>query len=78
MFEDEPTWDSFIDVVKQQCYPIGNDEDQYIRCITLRQERGQAVMEITNTFHTLHTMMDIKDSKQNLVPKYCGALHRYI
>jgi hypothetical protein len=44
----------------------------------LRQERGQTVLEFTNTFHTLHTKMGIKDSERHLVLKYHGALHRYI
>jgi hypothetical protein len=39
----EPTWDFFVDVVKEQYYPVGNYEDQYMRWTTLRQERGQAV-----------------------------------
>jgi hypothetical protein len=42
------------------------------------QERGQAVPEFTNTFHTLHTKLGIKDSERHLVLKYRGALHRYI
>jgi hypothetical protein len=48
----EPTWDFFVDVVKEQYYPVGNYEDQYMRWTTLRQERGQEVPEFTNTFHT--------------------------
>jgi hypothetical protein len=51
----EPTWDFFVDVVKEQYYPVGNYEDQYMRWTTLRQERGQVVPEFTNTFHTLRT-----------------------
>ena len=68
----------FVDVVKEQYYPVGNYEDQYMRWTTLRQERGQAVMEFTNTFHTLCTKMGIKDSERHLVLKYHGAIHRYI
>ena len=50
-----------------------------MRWTTLRQEiRGQAIPEFTNTFHTLHTKLGIKDSKRHLVLKCCGALHRYI
>jgi hypothetical protein len=74
----EPTWDFFVDAVKEQYYPVGNYEDQYMRWTTLRQERGQAVLEFTNTFHTLHTKLGIKDSERHLVLKYRGALHRYI
>jgi hypothetical protein len=58
-----PTWDFFVDAVKEQYYPVGNYEDQYMRWTTLRQERGQAVPEFTNTFHTLHTKLGIKDSE---------------
>ena len=57
---------------------VGNYEDQYMRWTTLRQERGQAVPEFTNTFHTLRTKLGIKDSERHLVLKYRGALHRYI
>jgi hypothetical protein len=39
----EPTWDFFVDAVKEQYYPVGNYDDQYMRWTTLRQERGQAV-----------------------------------
>jgi hypothetical protein len=74
----DPTWDFFVDAVKEQYYPVGNYEDQYMRWITLRQERGQAVPEFTNTFHTLCPKLGIKDSEQHLVLKYRGALHRYI
>jgi len=49
-----------------------------MRWTTLRQERGQVAMEFTNTFHTLHTKLRIKDSERYLVLKYRGALHRYI
>jgi hypothetical protein len=59
----EPTWDFFVDAVKEQYYPVGNYEDQYMRWTTLRQERGQAVPEFTNTFHTLCTKLGIKDSE---------------
>jgi hypothetical protein len=74
----EPTWEFFVDVVKEQYYLIGNYEDQYMRWTTLRQERGQAVLEFTNTFHTLCTKLGIKDSERHLVLKYRGALHKYI
>jgi hypothetical protein len=49
-----------------------------MRWTLLQQERGQAVMEFTNTFHTLCTKMGIKDSERHLVLKYRGALQRYI
>ena len=49
-----------------------------MRWTTLRQERGQAVLDFTNTFHALHTKLGIKDFERYLVLKYCGALHRYI
>jgi hypothetical protein len=59
----EPTWDFFVDAVKEQYYPVGNYEDQYMRWTTLWQERGQEVLEFTNTFHTLRTKLGIKDSE---------------
>jgi hypothetical protein len=74
----EPTWDFFVDAVKEQYYPVGNYEDQYMRWTTLHQERGQSVLEFTNRFHTLRTKLGIKYSERHLVLKYRGALHRYI
>ena len=47
-----------------------------MRWTTLRQERGQAIPEFTNTFHNLCTKLGIKESKRNLVLKYRGALHK--
>jgi hypothetical protein len=61
IFGAEPTWDSFMDVIKEQYYPVGNYDDQYTRWTTLRQERDQTVSEFTNTFHTLCTKMGIRD-----------------
>jgi len=49
-----------------------------MRWTTLWQERGQVVSEFTNTFHTLHTKLGIKDSERHLVLKYRGVLHGYI
>jgi hypothetical protein len=49
-----------------------------MRWTTLWQERGQEVIEFTNTFHTLCTKIGIKDFERHLVLKYHGALHRYI
>jgi hypothetical protein len=66
----DPTWDFFVDVVKEQYYPVGNYEDQYMRWTTLWQERGQEVSEFTNTFHTLRTKLGIKYSEGHLVLKY--------
>jgi hypothetical protein len=67
-----------VDAVKEQYYPVGNYEDQYMRWTTLWQERGQVVLDFINTFHTLRTNMGIKDSEWHLVLKYHGALHKYI
>jgi hypothetical protein len=67
-----------VDAIKEQYYHVGNYEDQYMRWTTLRKEKGQEVLEFTNTFHTLRTNLDIKDSERHLVLKYRGDLHRYI
>jgi hypothetical protein len=63
MFEVKPTWDFLWMSIKEQYYPVGNYDDQYMRWTTLHQERDQIVSEFTNTFHTLHTKMGIKDSE---------------
>ena len=31
MFEENPTWASFIDVIKEQYYHVGNYDDQYTK-----------------------------------------------
>jgi hypothetical protein len=74
----DPTWDFFVDAVKEQYYPVDNYHDQYMRWTMLHQERGQEGFEFTNTFHTLFTKMGIKYFECHLVLKYRGALHSYI
>jgi hypothetical protein len=78
IFAISPTWDSFMDSIKEQYYHVGTHEGQYTRWTTLHQERDQTVPHFTNIFHTLHTKLGIKDSERHLVLKYCGCLHRYI
>jgi hypothetical protein len=78
MFEVEPTWEFFMDAVKEEYYPIGNYDEQYMRWTTLCQERGQTMSEFTNTFHTLRTKLSIKYFKRHMVIKYHGGIHRYI
>jgi hypothetical protein len=63
IFGPGPTWETFVDALKEQYYPVGNYDDQYTRWTTLHQERDQTVSEYTNIFHTLHTKLGIKDSK---------------
>ena len=62
MFETNPTWASFIELVRERYYPVGNYDDQYTKWTILRQERDQTVSEYTNEFHTLCTKLGIKDS----------------
>jgi hypothetical protein len=73
-----PTWEDFVDSLKEQYYPIGSYDDQCTIWMALRQERGQTMLEFTNTFHTFPTKIGIKYSEKNMVLKYCGVLHRYI
>jgi hypothetical protein len=54
------TWEYFVDSLKEQYYPVGSYDDLYTRWTTLRQERGQTVLEFKNNFHTLRTKMGIK------------------
>ena len=78
LFSAAPTWDSFRDAIKEQYYPVGSYEDEYIKWTTLRQGRDQDVPEFTNLFHTLRTKLGIKDSEQHLILKYRGCLHKNI
>jgi hypothetical protein len=74
----KPTWDFFVDAVKEQFYPVDYYEDWYMIWTTLWHEKSQTMPNFTNTFHTLHTKLGIKESERHLVLKYRGALHRYI
>jgi hypothetical protein len=78
LFTVTTTWESFRDDFKEKYYPSRSYDDLYTKWITLQQERDQAVPELKNIFHTLHTKMSIKDSERHIVLKYHGALHRYI
>ena len=78
MLEANPTWDSFIDVVKEKYSPVEKYDDQYTKWTILRQERDQTVSEYTNKFHTLCTKLRIKDSERHLILKYRSGLHWYI
>jgi hypothetical protein len=69
---------AFVDALKEELYPIGNYDDQYMRWTTLRQKRDQTVSEYTNIFHTLRSNLGIKDFERHLVLKYHSGLHRYI
>jgi hypothetical protein len=34
-FKREPTWETFVDFLKEEFYPIRNYDDQYMRWMTL-------------------------------------------
>ena len=36
LFGREPTWAAFVDALKEEFYPVGNYDDQYMRWTTLR------------------------------------------
>jgi hypothetical protein len=55
------TWDSFMNVIKEQYYPVGSYDNLYTKWTTLRQERDQAFPDFTNIFHTLRTKLGIKN-----------------
>jgi hypothetical protein len=56
MFEVEPTYHFFMDVIKEQYNPVENYDDWYMRWTKLRKERDQTMYEFKNTFHTLCTI----------------------
>jgi hypothetical protein len=63
IFGVEPSWDFFVDVVKEKYYPVGNYDKQYMIWTTLHQKKDQTLSEFTKTFHTLQTNMGIKEYK---------------
>jgi hypothetical protein len=69
LFGREPTWAAFVDALKEEFYHVRNYDDQCMRWTTLRQKRAQMVLKYTNIFHTLRSMLGIKDSERNLVLK---------
>jgi hypothetical protein len=61
LFTVMTNWDSFMDAIKEQCYPVGSYDDLYTKWTTLWQKRDQVVPDFTNIFHTLRTKLGIKD-----------------
>ena len=45
IFEVNPTWASFIDVIKEQYLPVGNYDEHSTKWTIIRQERNQMVSE---------------------------------
>jgi hypothetical protein len=39
IFRVDPTWDFFMDVVKEKFYPVGSYDDQYMRWTTLMHQK---------------------------------------
>jgi hypothetical protein len=60
----------FFDSLKDEFYPDGNYDDQYMRLITLHRKTNQMMLEYTNIFYTLCLMLGIKQSKKHLVLNY--------
>ena len=56
----EPTWESFVDVVKHEFCPVENYDDQHTWWMTLHQERDQTMLEYTNIFPTLRSKLGIR------------------
>jgi hypothetical protein len=67
-----------VDAVKEQYYPIGNYEDQYMRWTTLWTREGPSSSRVHQYLPYLAHQAGLKESEQHLVLKYHGALHRYI
>ena len=78
MFDGKPTWEEFVEHIKQEYYPEDTYEQKYMQWQLLRQKKDQSVQEYTNIFHALSTKLCIKDLEKHQVLKYKSALHRYI
>jgi hypothetical protein len=78
IFGPKPTWETFVDALKEKYYLVRNYDDKYTRWKNIHRERDQTVLEYTSIFHTLHTKLGIKYSKKHLVLKNHSVLHRYI
>jgi hypothetical protein len=42
----EPTWDFFVDAVKEQYYPVGNYDDQYMRWTHVASREGPSSVRV--------------------------------
>jgi hypothetical protein len=77
-FGSRPTWASFVNSLKEEFYPFGNYDDQYMRWKTMHYERDQTMPKYTNIFDTLCSKIGIIYYERHLILKYCNGLHRYI
>jgi hypothetical protein len=75
IFGAKPTWDFFMDAVKEKYYLVGNYDDLYMRWTMLHQKRDQTMLEFTDTFDTLCTKLGIKEF---LDISSLGAAYRYV
>ena len=78
MFDGKPTWEEFVEYIKQEYYLEDTYEQKYMQWQLLRQKKEQLVQEYTNIFHAFSAKLGIKDSKKHVVLKYKSGLHRYI
>ena len=62
MFDRKPTWEEFVEHIKQEYYPEDTYEQKYMQWRLLQQKKDQSVQEYTNIFHALSTKLGIKDS----------------
>lgn len=72
------TWSKFKKLVRKQFYPIGYEEDRWIRWQYLKQRYGQSVQEYTIEFHTQAVVLGISIEDYEVSMKYVGGLPEYI
>ena len=71
---EEPTWNDFVDAIKEEYYPVGAYDDLYIQWQQLRQGKDQSVQDYTDKFHSLSARLGIQDTEQHRILKYCSGL----
>jgi hypothetical protein len=76
--EAEPTWDFFVDAIKEQYYPVGNYEDQYMRWTTPQQEKGPSSVRVHKYLPYLAHQAEYQILREKIGSKIPRDLHRYI
>ena len=67
MFEVDPTWASFIDVIEEKYQLVEKYDDQYTKWTIIHQHRDSTVLQNSNSFHTLCIKLGIRDLELHLV-----------
>jgi len=72
------SWSHFIQLLRDQFYPLGYRQKVVMDWQNLRQNKGQSVQEYTTEFRKKATMLGISLNSQETLLKYIGGLNNYL